>query len=328
MTKFVTFGETMVQYNAEYLGPYNPESHHLVGVAGAESNVAVNLAKITSHAIDVVWISQLGNDKQGAFVQQRLADKIKIDAPLVNGEKTGTSILNHYADDRHVNTYNRKDSAASKLGFSSIKPHLVTADLLHVTGITPALSTECKDTIFRSLEACQSMGVPVSIDVNYREQLWNPEECRTTITRMIPYATLFKLGLDEAETIWSLGCSAHEYAKQFHDISGGLVIVTQGESGAVLFDGENMLTESSINVTSIDPVGAGDAFVAGFIGSLLNAEHDIKSVKDISPIVRSKILRKALKIANICGALTCTKLGDTAAMPTMKDIKEFMTKPT
>ena len=89
-----------------------------------------------------------------------------------------------------------------------------------------------------------------------------------------------------------------------------------------------MLTESSINVTSIDPVGAGDAFVAGFIGSLLNEEHDIKSVKDISPIARSKILREALKIANICGALTCTKLGDTAAMPTMKDIKEFMTKPT
>jgi len=328
MPRFVTFGETMVQYNAEYLGPYNPESRHLIDVAGAESNVAVNLAKITSNSIDVVWVSQLGNDEQGILVQQGLADKIKIDAPLLDGEKTGISILNHYPDDRHIKTYNRKDSAASKLGFASIKPHLSSADLLHVTGITPALSALCKDTVWRSLEECKALGVPISMDVNYREQLWNPTDCRTTLTSMIPFATLFKLGLDEAEAIWSWDCSAHEYAKRLHDICGGLVIITQGESGAILFDGENLLSESSINVTAIDPVGAGDAFVAGFIGSLLNGGYDIKTIKELSPITRGEILSSALQIANICGALTCTRLGDTAAMPTMKDIEEFMTNPT
>ena len=118
----------MVQYNAEYLGPYNSESSHLVDVAGAESNVAVNLAKLTSNSIDVIWISQLGNDKQGILVQQRLSDRIEIDAPLLDGENTGISILNHKPDDLHIKTYNRKDSAASKLGVASIKPHLVTAD--------------------------------------------------------------------------------------------------------------------------------------------------------------------------------------------------------
>lgn len=328
MPRFVTFGETMVQYNAEYLGPYDPQGRHLIDVAGAESNVAVNLAKITSKSVDVVWISQLGSDEPGLLIQQNLAGKIEIDAPLLTDEKTGISILNHYSDDRHIKTYNRKDSAASKIEFASIKPHLNNADLLHVTGITPALSRLCKEATLRSLKECRNINVPVSLDVNYREQLWDPKDCRETLTSMIPYATLFKLGLDEAETIWAWDCSAHDYAKRFYDISGGLVIVTQGESGAILFDGENLLSESSINVAAIDPVGAGDAFVAGFIGSLLTAGYDIKSIKDVSTNVRAKILSRALKIANICGALTCTKLGDTAAMPTMKDVEEFMATST
>ena len=94
-------------------------------------------------------------------------------------------------------------------------PHLGGADLLHVTGITPALSDTCLETTLTVMAAAQQMGIPVSMDVNYREALWTPEEARAVCDRMREHATLFKVGHDEAETIWGGDMSASDHARRF-----------------------------------------------------------------------------------------------------------------
>ncbi len=324
MQKFITFGETMVQYNAEYTGAFDPCEKYFPDVAGAESNVAINLSKITGDLAEIFWISRLGQDPAGYLIQETLSKHIKIDAPIYEGEKTGISYLNHHEDGQHIKTYFRKGSAASEISLPQIKKHLNGADIVHVTGITPALSKTNLKTVLGTLQLCEKLDIPVSMDVNYRDQLWTPTEAKNIIEKLLPFVSIFKVGRDEAETIWQLKLSANEYAAHFYQGPGTLTIVTDGESGAVLFNGSTYINEPSIEIKVVDPVGAGDAFVAGFLATLMIQNFHFHDLLSKNFEIRIDTLSKALRVGNICGALTCTKKGDTAAMPTLAEIEDFM----
>ena len=323
MKKFLTFGETMGQYNADFIGVYGAGGAYMLDCAGAESNVAVGLQKLGVSEIEAVWVSRVGDDEAGQFVLDELQDRISVKASKDAGEKTGISYLNHHPDGEHFKTYFRAGSAASRLTFDDVERHLQDADILHVTGITPALSDTCYDTVMDSLKYARANEIPVSFDLNYREQLWSPADAVRVFERLTEYADIFKLGHDEAEAIWSSGLNPEDYARQFHEINGGLVVVTRGNDGAVAFDGTNLLEHSGHSVTVVDPVGAGDAFVAGFLGGIM--EHaDVKAFLEMEAGARASILRRALQVANVCGALTCTRHGDTVAMPSMAEVREFL----
>ena len=314
----------MVQYNALYEGQYDPEGEHLSDVAGAESNVAVNLARLEPDSLDIHWVSQLGKDESGELIQQELSKKINVDAPLLAGEKTGVSYLNHYRDGQHIKTYDRLGSAASKLNFDFLESHISDADIVHVTGITPALSDSCQEATFSALEKCKSQETTVCLDVNYREQLWAPDIARVTLDKMIPYSSIFKIGLDEAEAIWNENLSGEEYARKFHQGKSTISVVTLGSEGAVLFNGHSMTKQSGLKVEVIDPVGAGDAFVAGLLKGLLPGQSQSEKNKNRIDSLNVDRLNYALRIANICGSMTCTRKGDTTAMPTMAEIEEYL----
>ena len=323
MFKFLTFGETMGQYNADFIGVYGSEGTYMLDCAGAESNVAVGLQKLRTDGIDAVWVSRLGDDEAGQFVLDELQARITVLASKHAGERTGISYLNHHEDGEHFKTYFRHGSAASRLHFRNVQPQLGDADILHVTGITPALSNICRETVMSALEFAKTQDIPVSFDLNYREQLWEPREAISVFEQMMTYSDIFKLGHDEAETIWGKGLNAEEYARYFQEMTGGLVLVTQGTNGAMAFDGHSLVTHVGFRINVVDPVGAGDAFVAGFIGGVL--EHtSIKGFLTSSPYERTPILEHALEVANVCGALTCTRHGDTAAMPSMDEVKQFV----
>lgn len=323
MIKFLTFGETMGQYNADFIGVYGVEGAYMLDCAGAESNVAVGLQKLDVSEVEAVWVSRMGDDEAGQFVLDELKDRISVKASKHAGEKTGISYLNHHPDGEHFKTYFRAGSAASRLTFNDIEQHLQDADILHVTGITPALSDACYDTIMTSLKYARAHEIPVSFDLNYREQLWSPADAAGVFERMMEYADIFKLGHDEAETIWSGGLSPEVYARQFHEVNGGLVVVTRGTDGAVAYDGSNLVEHAGFSVNVVDPVGAGDAFVAGLLGGIME-RTSIRAFLEMEAEERAPVLRHALQVANVCGALTCTRHGDTAAMPSMVEAREFL----
>ena len=322
MKKFVTFGETMVQYNAEYQGEYDPDGPHINDVAGAESNVAVNLHKLLPNDVEPLWISRLGDDDAGRLIQNELTGRTLVHAERFAGEFTGVSYLNHFADN-HVKTYQRQGSAASRMNFALVEPHLANRDLLHVTGITPVLSESCSETMFAALQWASNHELPVCFDVNYREPLWSPDDARVVFDTMIDSATVFKVGHDEAETVWSLGMNAEEYARHFFRGNVRVSIVTRASQGAVVFDGVDILDHPGYAVEMVDPVGAGDAFVAGFLAGIFQ-RHTIHEFTALKFGARHDVLARSLDIANVCGALTCTRRGDTAAMPTMGQVDEFL----
>lgn len=322
-TKFVTFGETLVQHNADYLGPYDPDGSYTRHVAGAESNVAIDLCKLMPDEIRAVWISRLGADPDGDTISAALTGYIDVHAPQVPGEFTGIQLLNHLGGGEVIRRYRRAGSAASRLTAEEVLPHLEDADLLHVTGITPALSDICLETTLAVMVTAQQMGIPVSMDVNYRDALWAPDEARAVCDRMREHVTLFKVGHDEAETIWGGDMTASEHARRFVGGNTRLAIVTTGDSGAVAFDGEQLVEHSGFSVEVVDPVGAGDAFVAGALAGIFQ-RGSILDFLALSADERADTLHTALELGSACGGLVCTRHGDTEAMPDMAQVCEFI----
>ena len=325
MTKFFTFGETLVQHNADYIGPYDPDGSYTRHVAGAESNVALDLRSLMPE-VEAVWVSRLGQDADGDMILEQLRDRITVRAPQFHGEFTGIQLLNHLGGGEVIRRYRRAGSAASRLTAAEVLSHLDVSDLVHVTGITPALSDTCRRTVMEVMRASVERGIPASMDVNYRDALWSPSEAMAVCDEMRQHATLFKVGRDEAETIWSLGLSAGEYAEYFFDGNTHLTVITTGDSGAVAFDGKNLVEHPGFTVDVIDPVGAGDAFVAGFLAGIFQ-RGGLPNLLEMNPDTRADILSHALEIANACGALVCTRHGDTEAMPDLGQVEEFVSRP-
>ena len=319
----MTFGETLVQHNADYIGPYDPDGSYTRHVAGAESNVAIDLRKLMPDEVDAVWVSRLGADDDGDSILRELTGRIEVHAPQMPGEKTGIQLLNHLGGGEVIRRYRRAGSAASRLTAEEVLPHLEGADLLHVTGITPALSDSCRETTLGVMSAAQEMGIPVSMDVNYREALWSPAEARAVCDRMREHATLFKVGHDEVETIWGGDMTAPEQARRFVVGSTRLAIVTTGDSGAVAFDGNQVVEHTGFNVEVVDPVGAGDAFVAGALAGIFQRGSMLDFLA-LSGDERATVLQTALELGNASGALVCTRHGDTEAMPDMEQVREFI----
>ena len=322
MPKFLTFGETLVQHNADYIGSYDPDGPYTRHVAGAESNVALDLRKLMPD-IEAVWISRLGQDPDGDMILNQLRDRITVRAPQFDGEFTGIQLLNHLGWGEVLRRYRRAGSAASRLTAAEVLPHLDGSDLVHVTGITPALSDTCRRTVLEVMSAAVEREIPVSMDVNYRDALWTPAEARAVCDQMRQLATLFKVGHDEAETIWGLGYSAEDYARHFFSDNTRLTVITTGDTGAIAYDGERIIAHPGFTVEMVDPVGAGDAFVAGFLAGIFQ-RCALPALLAMNPNARAQILTRALEIANACGALVCTQHGDTEPMPDMRQVREFI----
>ena len=322
MTKFLTFGETLVQRNANYVGPYDPDGDYTRHVAGAESNVALDLRRLMPDA-DAVWVSRLGQDADGDTIIGQLRDRIAVHAPQFDGERTGIQLLNHLGGGEVLRRYRRAGSAASRLTADEVLTHLDGSDLVHVTGITPALSDTCLRTVMDVMSAAAERGIAVSMDVNYRDALWTPSEAKAVCDEMRRFATLFKIGHDEAETVWRLGYSAEEYAQYFFGGDTRLVVITAGDRGAIAYDGERIANHPGFTVEMVDPVGAGDAFVAGFLAAILQ-RCEFPELLRMDTDARHSILQRALQIGNACGALVCTRHGDTEAMPDMAQVEEFI----
>ena len=323
MVKVVTFGETMVLYNADYTGPYIDGMGYSTYSAGAESNFLVCLNKLGLEDVYTVWVSRLGNDEGADLILSDLRGKTHFSAPKYSGEKTGICYLHHLDDGTHVKTYDRKGSAASKLEYQDVLPYLEGCDLIHVTGITPALSDSCRDTVLEVLNHAGQFDILISFDVNFRNQLWEPCLAKPFFERVIRASKVLKIGHDEAEIVWGKRWTAIEYARYFQDLNDGIVIITVGSGGAVAFDGYSVKSQPGYTVNVVEPVGAGDAFMAGFLGSIFR-DIQFRDFFNLEPQRRSHIINDALRIANVCGAFTCTKKGDTEGMPSMKEVEEYL----
>ncbi len=260
----VTLGETMIQLSpgAETLAE---ASSLRVGIGGAESNLACLLA---AAGVRVAWVSAVGDDPFG----RRIVDEIAAYGVEVGGVRTRTDaptglyVKEPQPGGTRVHYY-RAGSAAARLGPGDLsRLPLAGARVLHLTGITPALSASCADLVEASITAARAHGVLVTFDVNHRPKLW-PDRRRAAdaLARLARQCDLVLVGRDEAEALWGT-----DTARDAADCLGvAHLVVKDGAIGATSFrHGEEEVFVAAPRVDVVEPVGAGDAFAAGYLHAL------------------------------------------------------------
>lgn len=263
----VTFGEVMALMLAEAGVPLGHAQVFRRQIAGAEANVAVGLARlgVRTRFIGRVGVGSIGD----AVVRTLRGEGVDVDHVLRDAAPTGVLIRDVHGERPVEVSYHRSASAGSRLGPEDVTADLLTsARLLHLTGITPALSRSARDATLTAARDARSAGVAVCFDPNIRRRLAPEEEQVPVLRELAAHADLVLAGEDEALLIAGAD-SVEGAARWFLDAGATLVVVKRGSDGAWATDGRDVWEQAAMPVTAVDPVGAGDAFAAGFISRWL-----------------------------------------------------------
>lgn len=275
MTDVVTIGETMVMLVPREPVPLADATTLAVHVGGAESNVAAYLVEL-GHPTR--WVSRLGDDPFGDLVVRQL-DSSGVDTSAVTrvpGGRTGL-YLKDPGTGRTAVHYYRDQSPAAALG-PDVLDHPLVADgrILHLSGITAALSA-CSRELVRAAVARRAVpGRLVSFDVNYRPKLWPVDEAAAVLAELADASDLAFVGLDEARQLW--GCATPADVRALLP-RPGTVVVKDAAIGAYSFGAAGEIFVPSLAVTVVEPVGAGDAFAAGYLAGVLEGHDDVARLR-------------------------------------------------
>jgi 2-dehydro-3-deoxygluconokinase len=301
----VTLGETMGLLRATSIGSLEHVSDFALHIGGAESNVAIGVARLGRPAM---WIGRVGDDGIGRRVLRELrAEGVTVDAVVDPSARTGLMLKETPTSGSTRVLYYRAASAGGRLDVADLDlDGIGAAGVLHVTGITLALSASAEAAVFAAVDAAVAAGVPVSFDVNHRAALWGDRDPRDLYRRVAERAAIVFAGLDEAELLVGSG-TPEQLAARIADLGPAQAIVKLGEDGCVAsIDGETLSTPAE-PITPLDTVGAGDAFVAGYLVALLDG------------LPAADRLRQGTR----CGAFACLGPGDWESLPRRADLDAF-----
>jgi 2-dehydro-3-deoxygluconokinase len=301
----VTAGETMVLGVPPRPGRLRHAGSLELKIGGAESNLAIALSRL---GLSAGWVSYLGDDEPGQLVLDRIRAE-GVDTSRVRRLKdhpTGLYLREQVGAGVRVYYY-RQGSAASTMSPKAFDPdYLSGAKFLHLTGITPALSEDCRDFVLWAAREASASGGRVTFDVNYRSKLWDAEEAREFVEEILPDVSLLFAGDEEARALW--GRDGDGLVRDLAREGPEEVVLKKGSSGSLaLVEGE-ILEHPSFGVTEVDPVGAGDAFAAGYL-----AGH----VWDLPAGER-------LRVANAMGAMSVATLGDYEGLPDEGELRALL----
>ena len=298
MTSVFTFGETMGLIVADGIGPLEHARGFSLSIGGAESNVAIGVAKLGGAA---TWLGRVGPDATGALVRSRISGAGVRTIALADSAFTGLMVRYRRSGAfAHVD-YHRAGSAGSRLTPADIPAaELEGAGIVHVTGITPALSDSARAAVFQAVETARSAGVPVSVDVNYRSKLWSRFDAAPVLRDLVGRADVVFAGPEEAALFVDSADPLDGLAK----LGPAEVIVKDGARGCEALIGGVRYSVPALPVTVVDPVGAGDAFVAGYLADRLAGA---------SPEAR-------LATAIAAGAFAVTVPGDCEGLPSRSEL--------
>jgi 2-dehydro-3-deoxygluconokinase len=304
MHDLVTLGEVLLRLSVPSPGLIE-NAHQLdVQIGGAEANVAAACARL---GLRVAWISAVPDNAWGGRIIRELSGH-GVDCAYVSslaGARLGAYFLEYGVAPRPIRVlYDRQDSAFTRLAVDMVNWEAVRrARLVHVSGVTPALGDGARALVHRLVEDASTS----SFDLNYRAALWSPEEAYDFAVTILPRVSYFFLGQAEAHTVFrcvgppeaTLGTLAQVAPK------ATIVLLQGGEGSVVLRDGKLWRPSFKPQVKVVDPIGAGDAWVAGYLWATLKGQ-DIQSAVDAGAIV---------------AALKCSMWGDIALI-TERDIND------
>lgn len=303
-----TFGETMVLFQPEQMLPLEYIHQFPKKIGGAESNVAIGLTRL-GHS--VTWFSKLGNDPFGRYVLKSIrGEGVDVASCLLTDEAPTGLLFKEQLSPEDMNVYYyRKGSAASLMQPEELDAGAIAAArILHISGITPALSDSAFATVMEAIEIAKRNGTMIVFDPNLRLKLWSAEQAKKTFNDIAASADVILPGLDEGQ-LMTAETDVEAVAEALAGDSDKIIVIKLGDQGAYLHSKEQKAYIEGFPVNRIvDPVGAGDGFAAGVISGLLREEP----------------LEQAVRRANAIGAMVVCVSGDIEGLPTFEAVERFM----
>ncbi len=277
MTKqfdLTTLGEVMLRYSV-------PEGERLENAAkldvkpgGAEGNISFLLARLGRR---VSWHSALPANPLGRLVANHLR-MAGVDLSGVVWSQTGrmgTYYVEFSAPPRPIQVvYDRADSCAARLQPEQVNwDLLLDTRLLHLTGITPAVSQSCRKVTQEAIKRAKAAGVTLSFDINYRGKLWSPAEAEATLLPMVEGIDLLFCGKGDAATVFNCTGEPEEVIHKLQaKTRAQRLVVSFGDTGALLWDGKEIHRAPAPQTGMIDRLGAGDALASGVLHGWLDGD--------------------------------------------------------
>jgi 2-dehydro-3-deoxygluconokinase len=303
VSEVVTFGETMAALRGT--GPLRLGGDLTLSIAGAESNVAIGLARLGHQ---VAWVGRVGDDELGQLVLRTLrAEQVDVTAAVVDTERpTGLLIFEPRIADTVRVAYYRAGSAGGALGPDDVLPHLRPGlRLLHVTGVTAALGPQAAEAIRQAVRCAHDLGAQVSLDVNYRSRLWPGDRAREVLQPLAAQVDLLFASDDELRLVApDPGADVAASARQLLQSGVAAVVLKRGADGAAAHTANGVAKAAARIVPVVDAIGAGDAFAAGYLSAYLDGRE----------------VAACLDRANVVAAFAVAQRGDWEGLPTRAEL--------
>lgn len=299
----VTIGEGLALFREIDDSTVRLGKKFVLGTGGAESNVAIGVTRL---GLKALWISSLGDDDFGSLVVESLAAQ-GVRTLIVPRDNKMTGHMIKFSGTQLDPTvfYNRKGSAASELGPKSIDWSLLPKTrLFHVSGVFAGVSSSSFELVRELMGSASRAGVSVSFDINYRRQLWSKEVAAGQLAELMGLADIVFGGEEEFSLVFN--------SEQFHDSlveaaqtnNSQIFVVKRGAAGASSLTSNGWLDIEAHKISLVDTVGAGDAFVSGYLSEFLQDRSE----------------EDRLAVANYCGAKACESRGDWEGMVQSREL--------
>lgn len=277
MSRFdvTSLGEVMLRLSVPAGQPFETATALNLRLGGSESNVCAALAGLGRCCS---LYTRVPTGPLGRFVLRTLRAAGVATGGVISADDTrlGTYYA-LFADPPSATEviYDRADSAFTGLTAAMVDwDALLDTQVLHLTGITPALGPGCFELVQGAARRAKARGVTVSFDVNYRSKLWSPEEAKSYLQAVLPFVDLLICGGADAQTVFGLEGGDKDVLAALHDLTPArhVVLTRSSEGAATLLAGE-LVRVGAREATVLDRLGAGDAFAAGVLDGLL--ENDL-----------------------------------------------------
>lgn len=302
MFDVVTLGEAMIRLNPPAYLRFSQTSNLSMSIGGSEANTAVGLARL---GLKSCWLSRLTRNPLGHLIADTLRmNEVNTDyVTWTDGDRVGLYFLEEGKAPRGSQVYyDRAHSAMSHMTPADLPEVLFQPDrgrLLHLTGITLALSETTRAVCAFALERARAAGWAISFDTNYRSKLWNPAQALDTCIPFMQAADVLLLPLGDARTLFGLPSDVSPEAALSHAAGfapQAVIVMTLSAQGAALrLPSGEVLYQPAFEAEEVGRVGGGDAFSAGFLYGYITAPADTA---------------RALRWGNAAAALKYTIQGD------------------
>jgi 2-dehydro-3-deoxygluconokinase len=299
----VALGEPLLEFNQ-----VKPEdtTGYRQGFGGDTSNCTIAATRLGART---AYVTRLGDDAFGRmFVDLWQREGVDVSGVGIDADApTGIYFVTHGAHG-HEFSYLRAGSAAARMRPGDLPLELIRATkVLHVSGISQAISASTCDTVFAAIASARAAGARISYDSNLRLKLWPLDRARAVITATIALCDWFLPSLDEAAQLSGV-TNPQAILDWCHALGAPMVVLKMGADGCWVSTGAGREHVAGHRVDAVDATGAGDCFDGAFAARIVAGD---------TPVA-------AARYANAAAALATTGYGAVAPLPRHADVIAFL----